>query len=463
MTDVDALDDAIDEASPRLHAELFELLRLPSISTDPAHAADVRRTAEWLATRAGRAGLVTSVEETPGHPIVIARHTESADAPTLLVYGHYDVQPPEPLDAWRTPPFEPTVREGVLYGRGAADDKSQVFLQLAAAELARARGALPINLILLFEGEEEIGSPGLSEFVRERAAELRADHVLIADSIMYAPGQPSLILGMRGMAYFEIEVRTGEHDLHSGQYGGAVPNPASVLAAILASLHDAERRVTLDGFYDDVKAAPPELEAAWRALPFDEAMFRAGAGGARAGGEPGYTTTERLWVRPALDVNGLVSGYGGPGKKTVLPASALAKLSCRLVPDQDPVRVEAAMRAHVARLAPDDVTVTVRLLQANRPWREDPDAPLYRAAAGALEEVFGRAPVRVGHGGTLPIAPELRDALSAPVAVMGFALPGANMHAPNEWFPLDHVAKGMKTMIRLYAGLRSAARHNPIQ
>lgn len=453
MTDMVALDRAVEESLPRLHADLFEFLRLPSISTDPAHAADMRRTAEWIAARATRAGFSSSVEETSGHPVVVTRHAASAEAPTLLVYGHYDVQPAEPLEEWRSPPFEPTVRDGILYGRGTADDKSQVFLQLAAAEIARAHDALPINLVLLFEGEEEIGSAGLSGFVRERAAELRADHVLIADSMMYGPGQPSLILGMRGMAYFEIEVRTGAHDLHSGQYGGAVPNPANVLAAILASLHDADRRVTLDGFYDDVKELPPALQDAWRALRFDEAAFRAGAGDARLGGESDFTTTERLWVRPALDVNGLVSGYGGPGKKTVLPASALAKLSCRLVPDQDPARVAASMRAHVEREAPDDVTVTVKLLQSSPPWREDATGPLYRAAAGALEDVFGTPPVRVAHGGTLPIAPELRDALSAPVAVMGFALPGANMHAPNEWFPLHHVEKGIKTMIRLYSRL----------
>lgn len=446
----DALDREIDAALPALHAELFELLRMPSISTDPAHAADVRATAEWLAERAARAGFAASVEETTGHPVVLARHEAAAHAPTLLVYGHYDVQPPDPLDAWDSPPFEPTLRDGILYGRGAADDKAQVFLQLAAATIARAQGALPVNLILLFEGEEEIGSPGLSAFVRERAHDLHADHILIADSMMYAAGQPSLILGMRGMAYFEIEARAGAHDLHSGQYGGAVPNPAHVLAGILASLHDAERRVTLQGFYDDVQPPPRELEAAWRMLPFDEAAFRRGAGGARLSGERGYTTLERLWVRPTLDVNGLLSGYTGPGKKTVLPAAALAKLSCRLVPDQDPARVEAALRAHVARVAPGDVTVTVRLLQANAPWREDPDAPLFRAAASALEDVFGTPPVLVAHGGSLPIVPDLRAALGAPVAVMGFALPGANMHAPNEWFPLDHVATGMKTMVRLY-------------
>jgi len=452
----EALDRAVDAALPRLHEELFELLRLPSISTDPAHAGDMRLAAEWLAAHAARGGLETTIEQTTGHPLVLARHTHDAAAPTLLVYAHYDVQPPDPLDEWQSPPFEPTVRDGVLYCRGAADDKSQVFLQLAAAELARTHDALPINLILLFEGEEEVGSAGLSGFVQERAGELRADHILIADSMMYAPGRPSLILGMRGMAYFEIEVRAGENDLHSGQYGGAVPNPAGALAAIIASLHDIDRRVTLRGFYDDVIAPPPELDAAWRALPFDEAAFRMGAGGARLSGERGYTTTERLWVRPALDVNGLVSGYTGPGKKTVLPAAALAKLSCRLVPDQDPEQIEEALREHVETVSPDDVTVTVRRLGSNRPWREDPRAPIYRAAAAALEEVFGRTPVLAAHGGTLPIAPELRDALSSPVAVMGFALPGANMHAPNEWFPLDHVEKGMKTMIRLYARLAGA-------
>ena len=445
--------DYITRELPRLREELFELLRIPSISTDAAHDGDVRRAAEWLVDRMGRAGLEASIEETAGHPLAVGRHRAGPDAPTLLVYGHYDVQPAEPLDEWRSPPFEPEVREGRIWGRGAADDKSQVFLQIAAAEAALATGGLPVNLILLFEGEEEIGSPSLVPHVREHAEALAADHVLIADSMMFAADRPSLIFGMRGIAYFEIEVRIGSTDLHSGQYGGAVANPALALAEVLATLKDGEGRVAIDGFYDDVVMPPDSVLEAWRGLGFDEDAFRGTAGGAALAGEAGYTTPERLWVRPALDVNGLVAGYTGPGKKTVLPARALAKLSTRLVPEQDPARVAELLRRHVASVAPEGVEVEVRTLQENRPWRDDPDAPLFRAASRALAASFGVEPVRVTHGGTLPIAPELRDILAAPVAVMGFALPGANMHAPNEWFPLDHLERGAATMVRLYREL----------
>ncbi len=442
-------------------AELFELLRIPSISTDPGHASSVLEAAEWLADRTARAGLASSIEETGGHPLVLARHDAGADAPTLLVYGHCDVQPAEPLEEWRSAPFGPEVRDGRIWGRGAADDKSQIFLQILAAEAALATTGLPVNLVLLFEGEEEIGSPSLVPWVRDHAAELAADHVLIADSMMFGPGRPSLIFGMRGVAYFEVEATIGTTDLHSGQYGGAVPNPANALAAVIGSLHDREGRVAIDGFYDDVVMPPEVVREGWRSLGFDEAAFRATAGGAALAGEPGYSTPERLWARPALDVNGLVSGHTGAGKKTVLPARALAKLSTRLVPEQDPRRIEERLRAHVARVASEravtrGVGFEVRALQHNRPWREDPEAPLFRAASEALEAVFGTAPVRVAHGGTLPIAPELRDTLGAPVGVMGFALPGANMHAPNEWFPLDHLEKGARTMTRLYHRLAEA-------
>jgi acetylornithine deacetylase/succinyl-diaminopimelate desuccinylase-like protein len=448
-------DAYIDRELDRFRAELFDLLRIPSISTDPDHASHMRSAAGWLVERMGKAGLTASVEETDGHPVALGRHRAGPDAPTLLVYGHYDVQPPEPLEPWTSPPFEPEVRDGRIFGRGAADDKSQIFLQIAAAEAALATHGLPVNLILLFEGEEEIGSPALVRWVRDRAGELAADHVLIADSMMYGPGRPSLIFGMRGIAYFEIEATIGSTDLHSGQYGGAVPNPANALAVVIASMH-AEGRVAIDGFYDDVVMPPEAVRSGWRAMGFDEPAFRDTAGGAALSGEPGYTTPERLWVRPALDVNGLVSGYTGPGKKTVLPAGALAKVSVRLVPEQDPARIEALLRAHVERVVPEGVRFEVRSLQHNRPWRDDPEAPLFRSAAGALESVFGVPPVRVTHGGSLPIAPELRDALAAPVAVMGFALPGANMHAPDEWFPLEHLGKGMKTMTRLYDRLAEA-------
>lgn len=349
------------------------------------------------------------------------------------------------------------MREGRIWGRGAADDKSQVFLQVAAAEAALATGRLPVNLILLFEGEEEIGSPSLVPWVRDHAAALAADHALIADSMMLAPGRPSLIFGMRGIAYFEIEARIGTTDLHSGQYGGAVPNPALALARVLASLKDMEGRVALEGFYDDVVLPSEAVREEWRRLQFDEETYRRTAGGAALVGEPGYSTPERLWARPALDVNGLVAGYTGPGKKTVLPARALAKLSARLVPEQDPARIGQLLRRHVERFAPAGVAMEVRTLQENRPWRDDPEAPLFRAAARALRDVFGTDPARVAGGGTLPIAPELRDLLGAPVAVMGFALPGANMHAPNEWFPLEHLEQGMRTMVRLYDELGKEA------
>lgn len=447
------VDHTIRAALPALRADLDALLRIPSVSTAPAHAADVHRAARFLADRAARAGLAASVEATRGHPVVLARHVAGAGLPTLLVYGHYDVQPPDPLDAWTSPPFEPAVRDGRLFARGAADDKAQVMLQIGAAAAALAHDALPVNLTLLFEGEEEIGSPALVDFVRTRAADLAADHILIADSMMFAPGLPSLIFGMRGMAYFELEVRTATHDLHSGQYGGAVANPANALATIIASFHSADRRVAIDGFYDDVVPPPVEVLERWRALPFDDDAFRAGAGGARPSGEPGYSTPERLWIRPTLDVNGMISGYTGPGKKTVLPARALAKVSCRLVPDQSPARVETLLREHVERVRPRDVDVTIRLVQASRPWRESTDSRLYRAAAGALRAVFGTEPAIVAHGGSLPIAPQLRDTLGAPLAVMGFALPGANMHAPDEWFPLEHLELGMRTMTRLYTAL----------
>ena len=445
--------DFINRELPRFRTELFDLLRIPSISTDPDHGGDVAEAAEWLAARMRQAGLEAAVEPTAGHPLVVGRHRRrDRDVPTLLVYGHYDVQPPEPLGPWTSPPFEPALRGGRIWGRGAADDKSQIFLQIAAAEAALATTGLPIDLILLFEGEEEIGSPSLGPWLAGRADALDADHVLVADSMMLGPGRPSLIVGMRGIAYFEIEATIGTTDLHSGQYGGAVPNPANALAAVIASLHDYGR-VAIDGFYDEVVMPPEHVLEEWRWVGFDDDAFRRTAGGAELRGEPGFTTLERLWARPALDVNGLVAGYTGHGKKTVLPASALAKLSTRLVPEQDPDRIERLLRAHVDRVAPDGVDFEVRKLQSNPPWREDNSGPLLTAAAGALESVFGTRPSLTAHGGSIPIAPVLRDALDASLAVLGFALPGANMHAPDEWFPADHLEKGMKTMTELYTRL----------
>ncbi len=447
--------DYISRNLPSFHDDFAELIAIPSISTDPGRAQDVGKAAGWVRRRMQQAGLEATIEQTPGHPIVVGRHRAGADAPTLLVYAHYDVQPADPLGQWSSPPFELTRDGDRFVARGAADDKAQVVLQIAAAEAAIRSGGLPVNLILLFEGEEEVGSTNLTPWVAANRDALRTDHAVIADSMMFAPGRPSLIFGMRGMAYLEIEVRTGAHDLHSGQYGGAVPNPAHVLARIVASFHDADGRVAVDGFYDDVRDIPAALRAAWGELGYDEDAFQRSAGGAALTGEPGWATHERLWIRPCLDVNGMLSGYTGPGKKTVLPAVATAKVSCRLVPDQDPERIAGRLADHVRARAPEGVEVTVHPRQTNRPWRASPEGPLYRAASAALAGVYGVEPVKVAHGGTLPIARDFADLLTPSVAVMGFALPGANMHAPDEWIAVEQLEKGMRTMVGLYRELAS--------
>jgi acetylornithine deacetylase/succinyl-diaminopimelate desuccinylase-like protein len=453
---MDATDRYIDEHLQAFRSDFDHLISIPSISTDPSHEGDVRRAAEWVAARMERAGLEAAVVETEGHPLVMGRHEAGPDAPTLLVYAHYDVQPADPLDEWTSPPFQATEVGDRLVGRGTADDKAQVILQIAAAEAALATGGLPVNLILLFEGEEEIGSAGLSSFLRAGGSGVEADHVIIADSMMFAPGRPSLLFGMRGVSYMEIEVRSSAHDLHSGQYGGAVPNPAHVLSGIIASFHDERGRVAVEGFYDEVRSVSDELRREWAALGFDERAYQASAGGAALVGEEGYSTPERLWIRPCLDVNGFLSGYTGPGKKTVLPARAMAKVSCRLVPAQDPDTIVELVRAHVLAQAPPGVEVQVHKLQADPPWHGDPTGPLFTAAGAALEAVFGAAPVRVAGGGTLPIARTFSEVLTSSVAVMGMALPGANMHAPNEWFPAAHLHLGAKAVVRLYRELAAS-------
>ncbi len=450
-------DEYIAHHLSSFHNDFAELVAIPSVSTDPSRVEDVRKAAGWVRHRMEQAGLAATIEETAGHPLVVGRHHVEGHAPTLLVYAHYDVQPADPLGEWNSPPFELTRVGDNFVARGAADDKAQVILQIAAAEAAIRTSGLPVNLILLFEGEEEVGSANLTTWVGDHRTELEANHVVIADSMMFAPGQPSLIFGTRGMAFVEIEVRTAEHDLHSGQYGGAVPNPAHVLARLIASFHRPDGRVAVEGFYDEVAEVSKTLRAEWAGLGYDEAAFQRSAGGAPLDGEPGYSTPERLWIRPCLDVNGILSGYTGPGKKTVLPAVATAKVSCRLVPDQDPERIVELLESHVdtyaAAHAPVGVGVSVRAFQANHPWRASPTGPLYRAAAAALLGVYGVEPVKVAHGGTLPIARDFSDLLTPSVVVMGFALPGANMHAPNEWIAVDQLEKGMRSMVGLYREL----------
>jgi acetylornithine deacetylase/succinyl-diaminopimelate desuccinylase-like protein len=439
-------------AQPRIHDELFDFLRIPSVSANSAHTPDVRRAAEWVAAQCTAIGMQhTEVIETAGHPIVLAEWRNAPGKPTVLIYGHYDVQPPEPLELWTSPAFEPTVRDGKLYARGSVDDKGQLFLHLKAIEAhLAARGTLPVNVIVLAEGEEEVGSENLSPFIAAQAARLACDAVVISDSTMFAPGQPSILSSLRGLAYFEIRVRGPQSDLHSGMYGGAVVNPAMALARILATLHDSDGRIAIPGFYDTVRPFPDAVLAQMRALPFDDEHFRAEVGAPSLSGELGYTVLERLWTRPTCEVNGLLSGYTGEGAKTVLPSYAMAKVSCRLVPDQDPATIERLMAEHVARVTPSGVTVEVEHLHGGKPWRAELHGPIFDAARRALTAAFGREPVITGEGGSIPVVGDFQSLLNVPVLLVGFGLPGENAHAPDEWISIENFERGTLAMAALW-------------
>jgi acetylornithine deacetylase/succinyl-diaminopimelate desuccinylase-like protein len=427
----------------RFRSELFEFLRIPSVSARSEHRGDVRRAAEWLMNRMQHAGLEVSLHDTPGHPVVLGEwRGAGADAPTLLIYGHYDVQPAEPLELWTTPAFEPDERDGRIYARGSVDDKGQLYLHVKAIEAhMQTNGRLPVNVIVLAEGEEEVGSENLMPFVEKHADRLKADAVVISDSGMFGPGKPTIGASLRGLTYFEIRVNAAKGDLHSGSYGGAVANPATALARIIASFHDDDGHILIPGFYDDVRAAPEFVEQI-RTLPFDDDAFRERTGAPSLFGEKGYTTLERIWVRPTCEVNGLLSGYTGEGAKTVLPAEAMAKVSCRLVPDQEPKKIEQLFEQHVRSVAPPGVQVEVLVLHGGKPWRATLEGKLHDAAARALSQAFGAEITYAGEGGSIPIVSEFERVLGAPVLLMGFGLPGENAHAPNEWMSVENFEKG---------------------
>ncbi len=435
--------------------ELFEFLRIPSVSARSEHKADVARAADWLAAKLSAAGMKAEVFPTEGHPIVIGEwRGAGASASTYLVYGHYDVQPVEPLELWHSPPFEPTIRDGRIYARGSVDDKGQLYLHVKALQAHLAtNGALPVNVIVLAEGEEEVGSEHLSAFVQQHADRLACDGVIISDSAMFAPGLPSILFSLRGLAYLQIDVQGPASDLHSGSYGGAVVNPATALARIIASFHDENRRVAVEGFYDKVVEWEDAVRQQIRALPFSEEGFREEAGAPALGGEKGYSTLERIWTRPTLEVNGLLSGYTGEGAKTVLPSKAMAKVSCRLVPDQSPDEIAALVTDHVRRMAPPEVTVTVTPLHHGRPWRAALEGPLFDAGRRALKRAFGKEPVLTGEGGSIPVVGDFQRILGAPVLLMGFGLPGENAHAPDEWMAVENFEKGMVAAARLWEEL----------
>lgn len=436
--------------------ELFALLRIPSVSARSEHKNDCAAAARFVADGLTRIGFTATIEPTPGHPIVVGEwRGAGTDAPTLLIYGHYDVQPAEPLELWTSPAFEPTIRDGRIYARGSVDDKGQLHLHLRALEAHLAvRGTLPVNVIVLAEGEEEVGSANLEAFLEREKTRLACDAVVISDSTMFAPGIPSILSSLRGMAYLEINVQGAQGDLHSGMYGGAVVNPAMALARILATMHDADGRIAIPGFYDDVRPFPDHVRAAMCELPFSDAQLMHEVGVTALGGEAGYTTLERLWTRPTCEVNGLLSGYTGEGAKTVLPAKSMAKVSFRLVPDQDPAVIAALVDAHVQRVAPPGVSVTVEYLHGGRPWRADLQGPIIEAGKLALEAAFGRAPVITGEGGSIPVVGDFERILGAPVLLMGFGLPGENAHAPDEWIAVANYQTGIRAAAALYEEYR---------
>jgi acetylornithine deacetylase/succinyl-diaminopimelate desuccinylase-like protein len=436
---------------PRFLNELKDFLRIPSISTLPENKGDCRRAAETLVAELTRIGMKNArLLETQGHPLVYAEWLEAAGKPTALCYGHYDVQPVDPINEWVTPPFEPTVRDGNLYGRGTCDDKGQVWAQIKALDsLFAAYGKLPINVRVILEGDEEVGGEGIADFVATKPPELKSDFALISDTELFAPGLPTLCVGLRGMIYTEIEVRGAKQDLHSGQYGGAAPNPFFALAQMLARLKDEDGHILIPGFYDDIIPPSPEELAAWHSLPFDEEQYRISeVGSPSLVGEPGYTVLERTWARPTLDVHGIPGGFIGVGAKTVIPAKALAKVSMRLVPGMTPAKAFKLYKAYVEKIAPQGVDVEVRLIHSGDPCLVRVDNPYIQAATRALKEVWGKDTVFIRSGGSIPIVGDFDRHLGIPSVMMGFGLPDDNIHAPNEKFCLKNYELGIESVVR---------------
>ena len=437
--------------------ELKDLLRIPSISTLPEHRGDVRHTAEVLAAELKRIGL-ENVEmiETSGHPLVYADWLHAAGKPTCLCYGHYDVQPPDPLNEWISPPFEPTERNGNLYARGAVDDKGQMYMHVKALEslLQGANGKLPLNVRVILEGEEEVGGEGIAKFAQQHPERLRADFALISDTEMFAPDLPTLCVGLRGMIYTEIEAHGAATDLHSGMYGGAAPNPFFALCQVLSQLKDANGRILIPGFYDSVEPPSARELKTWQSLPFSEEEFmRKEVGSSALTGEPEYSVLERLWARPTLEIHGMPGGFIGDGAKTVIPAKAVAKVSLRLVPGMEPQRVFQLYKRYVESICPKGISLDVRLIHSGHAIVIGVDNRYIEAATAALHDVFGKDTVFVRSGGSIPIVGDFERSLKIPSVMMGFGLPDDNLHAPNEKFCIANFYRGIETLIRFFEKL----------
>lgn len=442
----------IDAEKETYLEELKDFIRIPSISTDPAYKAEVLRASEFLIGKLREAGLTAERIETAGHPLVYAEWMGAPGKPTVLFYGHYDVQPADPLELWRNPPFEPTVEGDKLVARGATDDKGQSYAHVkAVAAMLAERGTLPVNVKFLVEGEEEAGGEAIDRYVREDGGKrLACDTVMISDSSLYAPGQPSLIYGLKGLSYMEIKVTGPNRDLHSGTYGGAVSNPLNALSQIIAKLRDETTgKILIPGFYDDVRQVETWEREEFARLPFDEAAYSNELGVDALFGEEGYSTRERTWLRPTCDVNGIFGGYMGKGAKTVLPSWGGAKVSMRLVPDQDPKKIAKLFTDYVQSIAPKGVKVEVEYLHGADPVVVEVQGPIVDAAMDAMEEVWGARPVRIREGGSIPIVSTFAQVLDVPVLLLGFGLNDDGLHSPNEKFNISHFYNGIRSVARL--------------
>jgi acetylornithine deacetylase/succinyl-diaminopimelate desuccinylase-like protein len=438
-------------------AELCEFLRIPSISAKTEHKPDIERAAKWVADHLRSAGFKTvEIIPTDLHPLVYAESLEAPGKPTVLFYGHYDVQPAEPLDLWTSPAFEPQTRAGNIYGRGTADDKGQVHIHLKALEsIHQTNGRFPVNIKVLIEGEEEVGSVSLWDYVLNNKQKLAADALVVSDTAMLAKGIPSITYGLRGMNYYQIEVTGPVRDLHSGVYGGAVPNPLTVLSELFAKLHDKNFRVTVPGFYDDVDPVSAAERKALSRLPWKKKDFERAVGAAGYMGEKGFTTAECLWIRPTLDPNGIWGGYQGEGAKTVIPSKAYAKFSTRLVPSQDPRKIAKLVEKHIQKLLPKYVTCKFETLSTGKPWVAAYHDPVFHVAQFALQQGFGKKAVFIREGGSIPFVTQMHDTFKVPCVLVGFGLPDENAHAPDEHLSLENYFGGIKAIAHLYEGLAS--------
>jgi acetylornithine deacetylase/succinyl-diaminopimelate desuccinylase-like protein len=444
------LEDYLQTSQQRHLDELLEFLRIPSVSALSTHNADTRKAAEFVAAKLKDLGFTVAINETPKHPIVTAHYHVDDKLPTVLVYGHYDVQPPDPINLWTSPPFEPVVKDGVIVARGSSDDKGQVYAHIKGAEaLIKTTATLPVNLKFLIEGEEEISSPSILPFLEAHLDDLRADTVIISDNAMMAPNTPTITYGLKGIAYIEVRVKTAAMDLHSGAFGGGVPNPINALAKMIAALHDDKGRITVPGFYDAVLDISPMEKAAFAKVPFDEQEFATEIDVTATPGEAGYSLLERLWARPTLDCNGIGGGFQGEGSKTVIANTAMAKISCRLVPNQDPDDIRDKLTAYLKELAPAGVQVEVIDLHGGKPAMSPIESRAVQTAAKALQQVYGKEALFARTGGSIPIVSNLQELLGAEVVLVGFGLETDRVHSPNEKFDLENYYKGIEVSAAL--------------